>query len=83
MDAIREAKLRVPEDISVVGFDNRDVSDFVFPKLTTVEIDLKTIGYTAAQVVTQRLDGAGEYAEQRNIVIPSRLLLRDTVARLQ
>jgi len=80
MDAIREAKLKVPEDISVVGFDNREVSEFVYPKLTTVEIDLKAIGYAAAQMVTQKLSGIGEYAEMRNIIIPSKLLKRDTVS---
>jgi len=79
MDAIRESKLRVPEDISVVGFDNREVSEFVFPKLTTVEIDLKAIGYAAAQMVTQKLNGEGEYADIRNVVIPSKLLVRETV----
>jgi len=79
MDAIREARLNVPEDISVVGFDNRDVSEFVYPKLTTVQIDLKGIGFTAAQMVTERLGGAGEYAGESSVVIPSRLVLRDTV----
>jgi len=79
MDAIREKKLRVPKDISVVGFDNRKVSEFVFPKLTTVEIDLKAIGYTAAQMVTQKLSGVGEYADMRDVTVPSRLLVRETV----
>ena len=79
MDAIREKNLRIPEEISVVGFDNRDVSNFVYPKLTTVEIDMKAIGYTAAQMVTQKLSGTGEYADKRNIIIPSKLIIRDTV----
>jgi len=79
MDAIRDAGLDVPGDISVVGFDNREISDAVFPKLTTVEIDLKAIGYTAAQMATQKLAGAGEYANKRGVVIPSKLILRDTV----
>ena len=82
MDAIREAGLRIPEDISVVGFDNRQVSSFVFPKLTTVEIDLKTIGFTAAQMAVQKLDKAGQYAKEQSVVIPSRIILRDTVARI-
>lgn len=82
IDALREAKLRVPEDISVVGFDNREVSDFVFPKLTTVEIDLKAIGYTAAQVATQKLSGEGEYADNRSIIIPGKILIRDTIAKI-
>ena len=82
IDAIRENNLRVPEDISVVGFDNRDVSDYVFPRLTTVEIDLKAIGYAAAQVADHKLSGAGEYTNQNSVIIPSKLILRDTVAQL-
>jgi len=82
MDAIRESNLKVPDDISVVGFDNREVSNFVFPKLTTVEIDLKAIGYTAAQMATQILNGTGEYSETRNVVIPSKLIKRDTVLQI-
>jgi len=83
IDAIREANLRVPKDISVVGFDNREVSDFVFPKLTTVEIDVKGIGFTAAQVATQRLGGADGNAAEQNIVIPSKLVFRDTVRQIK
>jgi len=82
MDAIRESNLRVPEDISVVGFDNREVSNFVFPNLTTVEIDMKAIGYTAAQMATQKLSGTGEYANTRNIIIPSKLITRETVKNI-
>ena len=83
MDAIRDSNLNVPEDISVVGFDNREVSEFVYPKLTTVEIDLKAIGYAAAQMVTQKLNGIGEYANVRNIIIPSKLITRDTVKKIK
>jgi LacI family transcriptional regulator len=81
MDAIREENLRVPKDISIVGFDNRDVSEFVYPKLTTVEIDLKALGFVAAQVATQKLSGEGEYVGERSVLIPSRLVLRETVRK--
>ena len=81
IDAIREAGLRVPDDISVVGFDNRDVADYVFPRLTTAEIDLKAIGYTAAQVADQKLTKSGPYAGESSIVIPCRLVLRDTTSK--
>ena len=82
MDAIRDSGLKVPEDISVVGFDNREVSNFVFPKLTTIEIDMKAIGFTAAQMATQKLSGVGEYADKRNVIIPSNLIIRDTVSSI-
>lgn len=82
IDAIREAKLRVPEDISVVGFDNREISDFVYPKLTTMEIDLKTIGFKAAQVVTRCINGADDIDDGKTIVVPCKMVLRDTVAAI-
>jgi len=83
MDAIREAKLKVPDDISVVGFDNREVSSFVFPKLTTVEFDLDSIGYSAAEIATQKLGGMGKYADSQNVIIPSKLIKRETVLKLK
>jgi len=83
MDAIREANIRVPEDISVVGFDNREVSNFVYPRLTTVEFDLNSIGYTAAEIATQKLDGIEKYAGSQNITIPSKVIKRETVSQLR
>lgn len=82
MDAIRDAGLRVPEDISVIGFDNREVSSFVWPKLTTVEIDLKNIGFAAAQMATAQLDGGADTEQTRNVVIPGSLIIRDTVTQI-
>jgi len=82
MDAIREAGLRVPEDISVMGFDNREVSSFVWPKLTTAEIDLNGIGYAAAQMAVQQLRAGNKEEQTANVVIPGRLVIRDTVAKI-
>ena len=81
MDAIRDAGLCVPDDISVIGFDNREISSLVRPKLTTAEIDLKGIGFAAAQMAMHKLCG-GEYVQERSIIIPSRLILRNTVAKI-
>jgi len=80
MDAIKQAGLQVPQDISVVGFDNREVSEYVFPKLTTAEIDLKAIGFTVAQVAADKL--AGIESNGNEIIIPSNIILRDSVRNL-
>ncbi|MCL2718805.1 MAG: LacI family transcriptional regulator [Lachnospiraceae bacterium] len=76
--AIHHAKLRVPDDISVFGFDNREIASLLQPKLTTVEIDLKGIGSTAAQMALKGI--RGESSPECCRVIPSRLILRETVA---
>jgi len=80
MDAIRELNLHIPEDISIVGFDNREVSDYVTPKLTTVEIDLRAIGFAAAKLTAEKLNGFGENSGKQSIIIPSNLIFRNTLS---
>ncbi len=47
--AVQEAGLRVPEDIAVVGYDDRDFSGFVRPAITTVRMPCEEMGRIAAQ----------------------------------
>jgi DNA-binding LacI/PurR family transcriptional regulator len=47
--AVQEAGLRVPEDISIVGYDGIPVSQALYPKLTTLMQDTKQIGRKAAE----------------------------------
>ncbi|SKB63351.1 LacI family transcriptional regulator, purine nucleotide synthesis repressor [Lachnospiraceae bacterium] len=49
MNAIRERGLRIPEDISIVGYDGIDIARRITPRLTTVVQDTKKIGSLAAQ----------------------------------
>ena len=80
IDAIRDAGLNCPSDISVTGFDNRTVSQTVHPKLTTAEIDLKSIGYKVAEITANQLK-APHHTQQR-IVIPSELIIRNSVTKV-
>lgn len=81
MDAIRDAGLRIPDDISVIGFDNREIASFVRPKLTTIEIDLKKIGLASAEMAIQGIQDAN--MQERSFIIPSALVLRDTVTEFK
>lgn len=58
--AIREAGLRVPEDISVVGFDDIPGAAFSNPGLTTVRQPLLRMGQTAARTVIDQIEGRSE-----------------------
>jgi len=49
MNSLRAHKLRVPEDISVMGFDNNIMSDYTFPRLTTVDYPVGDMGHMAAK----------------------------------
>lgn len=52
-----EMKKKIPEEISVVGYDNRELSSYYKPPLTTITLPLHDIGYRAAEVMIEMLDG--------------------------
>lgn len=55
--ALNEAGLRVPEDVSVVGFDGNSIFDFFQPHLTTARVHLQEIGRAGADLLVRHLQG--------------------------
>ena len=49
--AIKDAGLKVPDDISVVGFDGIELSEFLYPKLTTIKQDKETIARRSVEIL--------------------------------
>jgi len=62
--ALREAGFRVPEDISVVGFDDIPGAAFANPALSTVRQPLIRMGQIAAQTLVDQIEGKGEYVPE-------------------
>ncbi len=74
--AFHEAGLRVPEDISVVGFDDTPGAAFSNPPLTTVRQPLVRMGQIAAQTVVDLIEGRGEFVPE--IAIEPELVARQS-----
>ncbi len=74
--AIKEAGLRVPEDISVVGFDDIPGAAYANPGLTTVRQPLVRMGQIAAQTVVDEIEGRGEYVQE--IAIEPEFVVRES-----
>jgi LacI family transcriptional regulator len=55
--ALSEARLRVPDDVAVVGFDDVPMASYTEPPLTTVRQELRGMGETAAQLLMRHFDG--------------------------
>lgn len=72
--AFQEAGVRVPEDISVVGFDDVPLASFCDPKLTTIRQPLVRMGRIAAQTLIDQLEGRAEF--QPEIIIEPELIVR-------
>lgn len=79
-DAITEAGLAVGKDISVFGFDNREVSEFMTPMLSTCELPLKKMGETCAELMIKEIEDE-DFRKQPayKTVVPCELVLRDSV----
>jgi LacI family transcriptional regulator len=58
--AIEDAGLKCPSDISVIGFDDIIIAEYFNPRLTTVRQPLYKMGWTAAQLLIQRIQSPGE-----------------------
>lgn len=72
----RDHNLRVPEDVSVVGFDDIQVAAYHNPSLTTIRQPLHNMGTTAAQVLLERLRGKKQYPDQ--IPVLPELIIRES-----
>ena len=73
--------LKIPADLSVVGFDNREVASCLYPGLTTVALPNKQIGFTAAKHLLQRLEGQVETPASTSL--PCNIILRESTALLR
>jgi DNA-binding LacI/PurR family transcriptional regulator len=80
MRAFQEAGLRVPEDVSVVGFDDVVSAMFCIPSLTTVRQPLKKMGRIAAETLVARIEDLGEV--QSEIAVEPELVIRKSTARV-
>ena len=76
--ALQEQGLRVPQDISVMGFDDIPGAAFHFPSLTTVRQPLNRMGEVAAQCLLDRIEGNKEYPSE--IAIEPELVVRESTA---
>ncbi|SEJ80112.1 transcriptional regulator, LacI family [Arthrobacter sp. yr096] len=75
--AVQEAGLRVPGEISVVGYDDQPEAEFFMPPLTTVRQDFEELGRRCMEAVLQQLDGDGGTGDQ---IVSPRLVVRSTTA---
>jgi len=72
--AFREAGLRIPEDVSIVGFDDVALAACSSPALTTIRQPLERMGQIAAKTLIERIENKAEY--QAEIVVKPELIVR-------
>ena len=77
--ALREAGIDVPGDVSVIGFDDNELCEYVTPRLTSIAVPLQEIGATATELLLRQIE-SGSGPAGATTVLPVRLTVRDSTA---
>lgn len=81
-DYLYEQELVPGEDISVIGYDNKELAEYLRPELSTNQVPLKEIGHRAAQILLERLESEEPERNNEPIRLPCKMIHRKSVADL-
>lgn len=81
MEQLSKMGYRIPEDISVVGFDNYAFATYAAPKLTTVEVNIEEMTQYAVEILIRLMKGESNVHGRK--VISGKLIIRDSVAEVK
>jgi len=76
--ALREARLRIPEDVSIVGFDDIQSAGYQNPGLTTVRQPMREMGRIAAETLLGRIRRSESDGTQSELMVEPQLIVRGT-----
>ncbi len=79
--ALQEAGWRVPEEVSVVGFDDVDNAAFYNPSLTTIRQPLRKMGWLAAETLLARIAQGPEASFPEIVTVEPELIIRQSTSR--
>jgi DNA-binding LacI/PurR family transcriptional regulator len=80
LEAAAELGIRVPDDVSVVGFDDGPAAEHAAPPLTTVRQPNEEKGRLAAQWLMADVERGGPPARRREQILPTELVVRESAA---
>lgn len=79
--AVREKKMKIPEDISIIGFNDLKISQYMIPPLTTVKIDTKIIAEETINVLMELLENSRKY--RKKVYLPVELIERESCTKIK
>lgn len=79
-DYLYDNNIVVGQDISIVGYDNNFISEYLRPRLTTIDIPLKKIGSTAAEYFINLLEDELDPSDKKDVIkLPCDMIIRESV----
>jgi LacI family transcriptional regulator len=77
---LQDEGIRVPEDVSVIGFDDIDIADYLHPRLTTIRQPIREIGEQSALGLHRHINSGSSAIQE--LIIPHKLIIRESTARV-
>ncbi len=81
INAIKDEGLSVPEDISIIGFDDIEIAQYLTPRLTTIRQNCNLIGNTAADLLVEQINKKTKLTI--NKIIPVEFIERDSCRKIE
>ncbi|TDL31878.1 LacI family DNA-binding transcriptional regulator [Jeotgalibacillus sp. S-D1] len=78
--ALQESKIRIPEDVAIVSFNDIEMANFTSPPLTTVKIPTEDMGRLSVKLMIDRLEGRTIPVK---VMVPSKLVIRESCGSLK
>jgi len=78
--AVKEAGLRIPDDVAIVGFDDLPVASIVEPALTTIRQPIDRLGTTAVEMLISLIEG--KVKGPQHVILPTQLVVRASCGSL-
>lgn len=78
--AISEAGLNIPEDISIVGFNDQPSAKYMIPSLTTIRIPSEYLGSAAVDLLIENMNGMRAY--NKKVIIPAEFKIRESCKKI-
>ena len=81
LNTLQDRGRKIPDEISITGFDDVEYASLVRPALTTVRQDIQEKGQVAVDMLVKMLEGKPEDAETL-VVLPTQMIIRDSVKKI-
>lgn len=76
LKALYEADIKVPNDVSIISFNDIPTSKYLVPPLSTVKVHTEFMGVTAVELLLERINDNREIAKK--VIIPTQLIIRES-----
>jgi LacI family transcriptional regulator len=75
---LKESRIKIPEQVSIIGFSNNPITEMVDPTLTTVEQPSMEMGRKAAELLIDQIEGRPIDLESKLLLVETRLIIRQS-----